>query len=87
MATKAQESSEIQKLRHKLEERLTKQESKTSPDALEIAREAIRQQIEHRGPRKKLKTRTFTQYDKQAHAEDVHSKFVKKLMTKLRTNQ
>lgn len=82
MEVKAKDSPEIQKLKERLEMRLQRQSLKINPDALEHTREAIKTEIAHKQP-PALKGRKVKKIDS-AH-EEVHSKFVKKLMRQLST--
>lgn len=83
MVDKAKESSEIEKLRHKLEERLDKVARRGSPDALEATRNALRAQLSRKGTGVTLKHHSIKLVDKSTGPAQIHSKFVKNLMEKL----
>jgi hypothetical protein len=80
---KAKESHEIEKLREKLAVRLNKQSNKSSPEALESMRRAIKNQFEQKVSRSGLKKRSVKIYDK-SKGPEIHSKFIKKLMLQLK---
>ncbi len=82
--TKAKESAYILKLRRKLTKRFDETSHFEKPEAIEIAKQVLKAQIDRHAQERAAKRQiTYTTYDKNQHPASIHSKYIKHLLGQL----
>lgn len=84
MNTKAKESSEIQKVRKKIKQKIQQAEQKMNPEALIAMGRLIKEQLNRKKEgRISLKERQFT-FDENRHPAKTQNKFILKLIRQIK---